>query len=384
MRWLLLLLVCLIGPANAQLAQTHAGGAAFVFSGACQTAAGAPAVWYGLRACSAAYATGSNPGITVRRGSDNTTQNINILANGNLDVASANTFAGTDATASCTISTTTATCSGASSTPHVGDTITGAGLTQPCFATAVGTFAGGAGTVTVGGGNNGAAPCGTISVGETLTFQWGLFVTTLWDQSGNGTACFDGASNVTCEATQATNSRQPWFLPNCPLLPCIRGDGTNFELASHEVKTGSALPVSIEVVYERLSNILAFGTAYDWANDAAIFSSSSANNSSLYDGNTASNFAASDNASHVIIGVFNSVASTSIGSVDGVDVSTTLNPGTNPLQNGQDQWVFAHGETQFFNGYWYEAGIWFNGFSSATRTAMCHNAFAYWGTSVSC
>ena len=48
--------------------------------------------FYGLRAYNAAYATGSNPAITIRRTSDSTTSNINILATGALDVATATTF----------------------------------------------------------------------------------------------------------------------------------------------------------------------------------------------------------------------------------------------------------------------------------------------------
>jgi len=51
------------------------------------------AAFYGLRAYNAAYATGSNKAINVRRSSDNTAMDILILSNGNLDVATAMTFA---------------------------------------------------------------------------------------------------------------------------------------------------------------------------------------------------------------------------------------------------------------------------------------------------
>jgi hypothetical protein len=50
-------------------------------------------VWYGLRGYNAAYATGSNNAVNVRRVSDNATQDIVILSSGALDIASANTFA---------------------------------------------------------------------------------------------------------------------------------------------------------------------------------------------------------------------------------------------------------------------------------------------------
>jgi hypothetical protein len=48
--------------------------------------------WYGLRAYSAAYATGSNPAIDIQDQAGANPLTVNILANGNLDVASINTW----------------------------------------------------------------------------------------------------------------------------------------------------------------------------------------------------------------------------------------------------------------------------------------------------
>lgn len=48
--------------------------------------------WFGLRAYNAAYATGSNKSANIRRASDNTTQDINILSSGNFDTSTASTF----------------------------------------------------------------------------------------------------------------------------------------------------------------------------------------------------------------------------------------------------------------------------------------------------
>lgn len=80
-------------PANAQLAMTGAGaaarGASYVGPG--DIASGAEAA-YSLRAYNAAYATGSNKAINVRRATDNATLDILILANGSLDVATAAAF----------------------------------------------------------------------------------------------------------------------------------------------------------------------------------------------------------------------------------------------------------------------------------------------------
>ena len=126
--------------------------------------------WYGLRAYNAAYATGSNNAVNYRRASDNATQNGVILASGAFDIATANTFAGTNATCTGTISSTTLTCASASSTPHAGSTLTGAGITQPSYIVSCGTFTGGAGTCTLNAAQ-------TVSVGETITMQYGLYVT---------------------------------------------------------------------------------------------------------------------------------------------------------------------------------------------------------------
>jgi hypothetical protein len=48
--------------------------------------------FYGLRAYNKSYATGNNHAINIRRTSDSTTTDINILTNGNLDVATATAF----------------------------------------------------------------------------------------------------------------------------------------------------------------------------------------------------------------------------------------------------------------------------------------------------
>ena len=176
---------------------------AATYSGPGDIVSGATA-WYGLRAYNAAYATGSNKAINVRRASDNTTQDFLILASGALDIASANTFAGTDATCTGTISSTTLTCASASSTPHAGSTLTGTGITQPSYIVSCGTFTGGAGTCTLNASQ-------TVSVGETITMQYGLYVTEAYDQSGN-----------THHATQATAADQPHLLPTCVnALPCL-------------------------------------------------------------------------------------------------------------------------------------------------------------------
>lgn len=115
MRWLALIGLLWAVPAVAQngaMSALRPGSAISVMgqgrgamSGAAVTGTAPPAsyvgpgdlvsgatAWYGLRAYKASYATGSNPAITIRRASDSTTATINILATGNLDVATATAF----------------------------------------------------------------------------------------------------------------------------------------------------------------------------------------------------------------------------------------------------------------------------------------------------
>ncbi len=97
-RLILLATPALILPyrAKAQFTPPSLLGASYVFSAPSYTGPGDIATfkaWYGLRGYSAAVAApGTQKAITVRRASDNTTQDIVILNTGSLDVASLTTF----------------------------------------------------------------------------------------------------------------------------------------------------------------------------------------------------------------------------------------------------------------------------------------------------
>jgi hypothetical protein len=94
MRWFILLLA-MCSPALAQPVGMPFFGkkvAAPTYVGPGDVVSGATA-WYGLRAYNAAYvAGGPAQAINVRRQSDNATQDINVLATGALDTATAATF----------------------------------------------------------------------------------------------------------------------------------------------------------------------------------------------------------------------------------------------------------------------------------------------------
>ena len=168
-------------------------------------------VVYSLRAALPGTNNGTTRAVNARRLSDSVACDFLINTSGNLGGTSASctagaglsltAFAGTDATATCSIAGTTATCTGASSTPHNYDLLTGSGVTQPCVAISIGTFSGGSGTVTLGG--SGSSPCGTVG-SEAMTFTWGLQVPVWYSLNGNG-----------YDSTNTVPSQQPFIVPIC-------------------------------------------------------------------------------------------------------------------------------------------------------------------------
>lgn len=366
MRKFLTALCCwlLAGPAlgaATPLAEMGAGPQVLVsYQGPGDVVSGATA-WYGLRAYNAAYATGTNKAINVRRASDNTTQDINILTTGALDIASANTFATQDATASCTSATTTVACTAASSTPHVGSTITGAGLTQPCYAISVGTFTAGAGSVTTNG-------CGTVSVAVSTTFQYGLYVTEAYDQTGNGN-----------HVLQATAARQPQLLPLCiNSLSCM-----NFTIAANtRLATGAVTaivqPMTTVWMAERTGSFTALQNVLGGAQGsfAASGFNSTANTAFIYGGTTVVNIASvADSTFHATSSVLNGASSAFYW--DGSS-STSLNPGaagtSTTFEFGPD--VSSNSK---LNAYVTEGGLWSSAFTGAQALNVCKNEQAYYG-----
>jgi hypothetical protein len=94
------------------------------------------------------------------------------------------------------VGTTTLTISACGSgTLNKGDTITGAGITQPAYITAIGTCASPPGTCTVNAAQ-------TFS-SEAVTAQVAMFVTEVYDQVG------------TKHAVQATAANQPKLATSC-------------------------------------------------------------------------------------------------------------------------------------------------------------------------
>lgn len=354
----LILLALLLLPA-ATVVVEHARGPSYTGPG--DIVSGATA-WYGLRAYNAAYATAGSNAINVRRASDNTTSNIAVLSTGALNVSAYNTFVGTDATASCTVSSTTFTCTGASSTPHVGDVITGTGLTQPCVATAVGTFTGGAGTVTASVPVS-AASCGSVGVAETITFQVAGFVTEAYDQSGNSVPVL-----------QATAGTQPQLLPNCGnSIPCIYTVSSGQKLVS-SANTSATQPFTQSYVAQYGAWTGAAQSLVVIGSSVVCVDNSASNVLQMYAGAFGGSVTVNNATWNTLQAVFSGASSNLTVNGSG----NSQSPSTGNIASGV---VTLGGSTicgNAFLGEYEEFGQWgTTGFSSGQRTSMATNQSAW-------
>lgn len=337
------------------------------YSGPGDVVSGATA-WYSCtRGYNAAYAApGTGKACNVRRASDNTTQDIVILANGNFDVTSYNTFVGTDATCTGTIATTTLTLSScASGTPHVNDPISGAGITQPAYITAIGTCASPPGTCTINASQ-------TVGVGETITLQVAGFVTKAYDQTvGNHCA------SASCDVLQATAGNQPHLIPlGIGTLPIIVNPGTALNLTSANNLTPSSGVLSYSVVAERPSGTTAStplsenGTAN---NRISILTSAS---TWRLTGGTSGfvAFSPTDGAFHAVNAINNGASS--VVNSDGTETTGTTVGSTTagaPSIMGGGNPLYG---TEF--GFW--DNLAFTTGAGSQAALMCRNQSAFYGT----
>jgi hypothetical protein len=311
--------------------------------------------WYGLRAYNAAYATGSNNAVNYRRASDNSTQNGVILSNGKFDIATANTFAGTDATCTGSASASTSlSLTSCSSTPHAGSTLTSTGgtgsFTQPVYIVSCGSFAGGAGTCTLNTAQ-------TVT-GVSVTAQYGLYVTELYDQSGNSH-----------HVTQATAGNQPSLLPSCGnSLPCIYFPaGQSLTVASYSLTQPFTISMALNGL-NLFSNKAAIGIGSN-----IIIGSGGSNQGKMYAGTNAT--LTTSGIYYASQSVFNGASS--VWYLNGS--SNSVSPGTNGNAG-----TFGIGQDGFSDNCAgctvLEVGVW-NGvaFSAGNNSSMNSNQRTYWG-----
>ena len=326
-----------------------------------------PSMFYSLRGYSGSYAgPGGNPAVSVRRQSDNVLKDIVILSNGNLDSAGAAAFAGIDATATCSTTglSVTLACTSASSTPNVGDTLSGTGITQPAYLTACGAFTAGAGSCTMNKTQN-------IGAAETVTFQVGLFIRKAYDQI-QGLKC----GSATCDAVATVNGNQPLLLLNClnsGTLPCISGSisGSPTLGTANNFTPASGVKTLVVVGLRLTANS---STALRVANGNRItFPSGATTNAWTLTGaaSGAFNATASDGAAHAGVGVVNGASSNLY-----IDNVSTPGTATGNITAGATTMIGTIAVIQLDEAFVYDNVA----FSSGQVSTLHTNQAAYWGT----
>jgi hypothetical protein len=203
-------------------------------------------------------------------------------------------------------------------------------------------------------------------------------IKTWYDQTA-GNAC----NAASCDLTQATvASRQTLVANVLGSLPAAHSNGATPQAAA--AANGIALnqPISMSVVARRttgtsLGLILGAGNApnnlaFDASTNVGMFSSATVDFSAG---------SAAENAFHNIMGVFNGASS--IGQLN----ATITNPvASNP---GATNWTVGLSFLSLPNASFsptmdFVEGIIWSGDLHTSFTALCHNQFTYWGTSVSC
>lgn len=370
---LLALLLVLSMPAMSQQIQPLAspgGTAGAGFVGPIDVV-GSPIGWWGIRAGTAALR--GTKLIRLERDTGGTQQDINsVSSTGLVDIAAALSFAGTFATCTGTISGTTLTTTSCSpsGTAQVGQTITGAGINQPSYIAS--------GTPTCGASGGGTCTLNasqTVGSPETITITSAMTIVTWYDQSGN-------SRDATSGHTAATD-----LLPNCGAAfnnqPCVW-----FVNRASDPSTASfavpAQPYTMSAVALKASGSAAAGV---WgASNGANFKGPGfgATNLANIIWTSTVTATASDGSSHALQYVINT--SSSAIAVDAtqttsLNTGTALTLGTAIINLGS---LFGSGRLGCVNCYMNELGFWGVAFTGTQMTNMCHNQFAFWGTSTSC
>jgi hypothetical protein len=363
LRWLLLFLA-LACPASARSVLTNGAPSAAgctAYTGPGDIIPGA-SVWAGTYGYNCAYAApGTNPAYTLRNSTTSATATINILSTGALDVATATTFAGTDAVCTGTISGITMTISGcASGTLRVNDPISGASIAQPNNIVSFGTGLGGAGTYTI-------ALASTVSTPETITATAALFITEKFDQTGNGH-----------NWTQADVPSQPLLMLNCGIgVPCeimLPGWLEAFSVAVANPFT------FVASAFRRAGFTTAGLIIFSQGANVQLSSETTVNTARIFGGSAVVDATASDLAWHVLQGVFG--ASTSTINVDNAAIVTS--PAGTAAVSGDMTTGADTSAGNKYPGNITHIGIWPFAFTGSQQTSMCHIASTIEGAAVSC
>lgn len=206
------------------------------------------------------------------------------------------------------------------------------------------------------------------------TCSGGCGIAVLYDQTGNGHDMTVAGSRFALTQNCLNTS-----------LPCANVPGSGQGMVTSTLPS-VAVPYTYSVVAERTANFTSFQVVLDTflnagSTGASLLFSNSANTVrfSIDLGAAITQGSVTDNAWHALIGINNSGAGTVGADNNNTTGSITSDSTANQAYLGQ-----RNDGGEAFTGNLAEAGIWPIAFSAAQITAMCHNQFAYWGTSVSC
>lgn len=306
--------------------------------------------WGGLFAYNAAKC-GASQCIRVRRASDNTESDIGITAAGALDIAAALTFAGTDATGTGAITGTALTFTGG----NVGDMVTGG-------TTAVGTYI-----------VSGSSPTWTVNISQTvvsttLTLTWSLFISKLYDQTGNAN-----------DFVQATAANQPRLItaggPSSALPYILFGGFGGIQFLRLATSFASSQPFSASFVSYQTGNG-SYQTVWRGGSPISLqdYTDTIPAQIRSYAGAITS-VSEANSVWHSFNTTFNG-ASSSVN-IDGSDNAASL--GTSALNNSGSMTIGAdESGAEFLIGRLGEIGWWPSGFSSGNRSAVSSNQHTRW------
>lgn len=358
LRLVLALALCLTGArSDAWLIQKPASGYVGPGDIAAYTA------WHGLRAYSFAVATpGTQPAVRVTRRSDNATLDVVVLSDGSLDTATAAAFTSTDTTGTGAIAGTALTFTGGT----VNDVVTGGG-------TLPGTFI-----------VSGSSPAWTVNKSQTvasatLTLTLPLFVSIIYDQT-NGGAC-----TGSCDLVPTSLNRQPvLLLTGCGEnadKPCLHGRLDTASNVSGPTAGNFTPNVAAKFSISTFANrtIGTTNTQLNTTNGVNRISIASTADWTLVGTSGGCTTGAANEVWHAANGVVDGAGS--VFNIDGTETTCTLT-GDLTAAPASFQLALAGSLVTFGNTEmgWADNSAW----NAGTRTALCSNQRAYWGSTGSC
>jgi hypothetical protein len=230
----------------------------------------------------------------------------------------------------------------------------------------VGTFTGGAGTLTTNG-------CGTVSVAVNTTLQYGLYVTKAYDQT-LGNAC----ASASCDTLQATPGNQPQWLPNCGnSLPCISlTTGTN-SLSS----ANNLTPASGTVSFAGVGNeAVGSGNFKFLAENGTAGGNRIIMTGTVWEitGGTSGTLTQTASAATTHSATAVMAGASSVMAVDGSEAAGTATGNTGA---GLVSTFGTASQTNYLNEIGFTDNV---AFSGTVRTNLCHNMRLYYATAGSC